>query len=486
MVIRGRGECTVPVATNTDQIAADVVGDCFSFVRLYSGTGANWRTSVANAPYYVRTDDTNGGPCNSSTCSGSAAPLTKNYMLPTDVISRIQGTGLDQWYSLSTYKLVTGSRLSGNRRWDCTSTDPSNHWTTEVESYCMSDFTTVLTATAATFTVADPVTVAKAWGRDLHPEPLVSCPPGTTGTPPNCIPVNQAPVADFSATCVNLTCSFDAGASHDDDGTITSYAWNFGDGATGTGVTTSHPYSPAGAYTVTLTVTDNDMATGTTTRVVNPTAPSTTFATDTFTRTVTNGLGNADLGGPWTSVAATSSVSGGLGRIRMPTAGSGSSALLGSVSQANTDMVMSIATDKPVTGGALFVSVRGRNVVGVGDYRGKVRFKTDGGIGLSLVRQSASGTETVIQSEVTIAGLTYAVGDRLNVRVQVTGTSPTTIRAKVWKVGTTEPAAWQRSVTDSTAGYQTAGSIGATVFLAGTSTAAPLVMTMDDLVAATP
>lgn len=52
-----------------------------------------------------------------------------------------------------------------------------------------------------------------------------------------------------------LHVDFDASASTD-DGTITAYDWDFGDSATGTGVTTSHDYS-AGVYTVTLTVTDD-------------------------------------------------------------------------------------------------------------------------------------------------------------------------------------------------------------------------------------
>ena len=50
--------------------------------------------------------------------------------------------------------------------------------------------------------------------------------------------------------------------STDADGTISSYAWDFGDGSTGTGKTTQHAYDAAGHYTVTLTVTDNS---GTTT-----------------------------------------------------------------------------------------------------------------------------------------------------------------------------------------------------------------------------
>jgi PKD repeat protein len=73
--------------------------------------------------------------------------------------------------------------------------------------------------------------------------------------------VNQPPVASFTFSCPDLTCSFD-GTGSTDDGTIASYAWNFGDGASGTGVTTSHTYAAAGTYTVTLTVTDDGGLTG--------------------------------------------------------------------------------------------------------------------------------------------------------------------------------------------------------------------------------
>ncbi|MEU8628639.1 PKD domain-containing protein [Streptomyces sp. NPDC048669] len=70
----------------------------------------------------------------------------------------------------------------------------------------------------------------------------------------------DGPVAEFSAECAasGLSCDFDASASKDEDGSIASYAWNFGDGKSGQGATPSHTYAKAGTYEVTLTVTDDD------------------------------------------------------------------------------------------------------------------------------------------------------------------------------------------------------------------------------------
>jgi len=74
-------------------------------------------------------------------------------------------------------------------------------------------------------------------------------------------PVNQPPVAHVSATpssgTAPLTIQFDGTSSSDPDGTIASYAWNFGDGTTGTGAVINHTYSAPGTYTANLTVTDH-------------------------------------------------------------------------------------------------------------------------------------------------------------------------------------------------------------------------------------
>lgn len=86
----------------------------------------------------------------------------------------------------------------------------------------------------------------------------------------------QPPVASVTATPVSgtvpLTVSFSAAGSSDPDGSIVAYAWAFGDGSTGSGITTSHTYVTAGSFTATLQVTDSSgmTATRSTTITVNP------------------------------------------------------------------------------------------------------------------------------------------------------------------------------------------------------------------------
>src|SRR5438093_1213974 len=71
---------------------------------------------------------------------------------------------------------------------------------------------------------------------------------------------DRPPVASFTFTPINPSggqaVNFDATASTDPDGTITSYAWDFGDGTSGTGATQIHIYNPAStmSFTVSLTL----------------------------------------------------------------------------------------------------------------------------------------------------------------------------------------------------------------------------------------
>lgn len=76
---------------------------------------------------------------------------------------------------------------------------------------------------------------------------------------------NQLPTATASADVTSgegpLAVAF-TGTGSDADGTIASYAWAFGDGATSSEQNPSHTYHTPGSYSAVLTVTDDKGATG--------------------------------------------------------------------------------------------------------------------------------------------------------------------------------------------------------------------------------
>jgi hypothetical protein len=76
---------------------------------------------------------------------------------------------------------------------------------------------------------------------------------------------NQPPIAGASASPERGTAPFEVaftGTGVDSDGTIISYEWAFGDDANSTSQNETHTYNVPGTYTATLTVTDDDGATG--------------------------------------------------------------------------------------------------------------------------------------------------------------------------------------------------------------------------------
>jgi proprotein convertase subtilisin/kexin type 2 len=88
----------------------------------------------------------------------------------------------------------------------------------------------------------------------------------------------QAPLAAISAGSyvserAPFRVDFDGSGSSDADGSITSYSWSFGDGATASGATASHEYQAAGTYSAVLTVTDDSGNTASHKAVVTVIAP---------------------------------------------------------------------------------------------------------------------------------------------------------------------------------------------------------------------
>jgi len=93
---------------------------------------------------------------------------------------------------------------------------------------------------------------------------------------------NVAPTADFEFICNAEECTF-TDQSSDTDGTIASYAWDFGDTETSTEADPVHTYTGITELTdfeVTLTVTDDDGATGTITQTVAVAPPAQTTCDD--------------------------------------------------------------------------------------------------------------------------------------------------------------------------------------------------------------
>jgi PKD repeat protein len=85
---------------------------------------------------------------------------------------------------------------------------------------------------------------------------------------------NVAPTASFTVACNQNVCGFDGRGSTDENAPTLTYAWNFGNGRTGSGSVPSFTYTSAGTFTVTLTVRDEYGLTGTTTRTVTITEPA--------------------------------------------------------------------------------------------------------------------------------------------------------------------------------------------------------------------
>ena len=115
----------------------------------------------------------------------------------------------------------------------------------------------------------------------------------TDGNDPDCasnLPPTANPNGPYNAV-LGSSITFDSSGSTDPDGTIVSYAWDFGDGNTGTGSSPAHTYQSDGTFTVELMVTDDSDAThsATTTATITP-API---------------APNADAGGPYSSTVGT-------------------------------------------------------------------------------------------------------------------------------------------------------------------------------------
>jgi len=183
------------------------------------------------------------------------------------------GNGPDNQAPTASFEPPTCNQLS------CTFTDGSSDpdgtiasraWTFENGTPATSTEAeqAVVFAAAGTHTVGLTVTDNEGATDDFELEVTVTGVPG-----------NAAPVAAFTFECSSLDCTF-ANTSTDADGTIASFAWDFGEPASPDNTSTeedpSHTYTAdeLTTFTVTLTVTDDDGATATATQDINVSPPA--------------------------------------------------------------------------------------------------------------------------------------------------------------------------------------------------------------------
>lgn len=295
-------------------------------------------------------------------------------------------------------------------------------------------------------------------------------------------PENSPPAAAVTVATSGLSVSADASGSSDADGTVASYSWNWGDNSPATtGVTSTHTYASAGEFTVTVTVIDDDGASSTASKVVTVLAPpaSTVLALDGFGRVVQNGFGVAETGGTWTvgAPATQYSTAGGVATFTHARSGQTYNAFLAGVASTTAVVTADLTMLRPTSGSA-YASVIARRV-GAEDYRTRIVVGSTGAVSLQL--QRSNSTLAAVGS-----GLSIVNGEQLKVKVEASGTNPTTVRAKVWKSGQTEPAAWTLTQQDSAAGLQMPGSVGLSTYLGSTITPIPFAISFDNFSAVTP
>ncbi len=284
---------TSGVIAGVDWVRANHVDPAVANMSLGGGASSTLDAAVANAvaagvTFVVAAGNSNANACNYSPARAAAA-LTVGSTTSTDARSSFSnfGTCLDLF--------APGSSITS--AWHTTNTATNTISGTSMASPHVAGVAALYlqgNASASPATVANAITGNATTGKVTSPG---------TGSPNRLLYSgfigggggNQSPTAAFTWSCTNLTCSFNGSGSNDPDGSISTYAWNFGDGTSGSGVTTSRTYASAGTRTVTLVVTDNGGATGSTSQSVTATAPPSGGFSLAVTMTKVRGTNHANL-----------------------------------------------------------------------------------------------------------------------------------------------------------------------------------------------
>ncbi len=295
-------------------------------------------------------------------------------------------------------------------------------------------------------------------------------------------PPPPAPGASFewAQTAGSLDVSF----SDQSSGAPTEWLWDFGDSGSSAEQSPTHSYAATGAYSVTLTAT-NEVGTDTIVRqvdVVEPPPPPTILAADSFERAASGTWEVADPGGLYSYQGnpVDFATTGSEGTLRLPNAGATRSAFLFSTLAQDVTVSFAVSTSKPASGGSMFIYASLRRTTSGLAYRPKVRVAADGSVFAHAGRLGASG-ETSLGPEVRVPGLSHVAGQRIQVRAEAIGSNPTTVRIRAWADGQPEPVGWHFTALDANAALQGPGAVGLLSHLHAAASNAPVVVHFDDL-----
>jgi hypothetical protein len=194
---------------------------------------------------------------------------------------------------------------------------------------------------------------------------------------------------------------------------------------------------------------------------------------------VNGGWGTADVGGKWQTSgnAAAINVTSSVGTLLLQKPSALASAVLMSSLAHDVDIRVRVRTSLRASAAPFYayLIVRGG---GSNEYRPKLLFQSDGTLAVHA-SVLVGGIESPLTATKPV-GLNYSAAQWYWLHVQVTGSSPTTIKVKTWAAGTQEPAAWQLIVTDSHASVQGSGQLGLRAYFSSRSTSGPVEISFDD------
>lgn len=206
-------------------------------------------------------------------------------------------------------------------------------------------------------------------------------------------------------------------------------------------------------------------------------ASTTTYALDSFSRSVTGGWGSAETGGQYFLGGPSSafSVSSGAGRVNLPQ-GATRSAILESAVQRDVDIHLRFSIGKLPTTSSIWIYGVGRKTAAGDEYRAKLRIWPDGAVDV-IATKVVGGTERPIGSAVRLANRLSA-GSNWILEARLTGSAPTALSVRAWPASGSQPA-WQYSATDSATNLQLAGAVGIRAYASSTAAGGPFPLAFD-------